>query len=218
MCGGQHGESVMKALGTLWEYKVRGGASLPTPKCHLSRLYQIKIFASLHLIIPSSKFWYFASQLKKMNSSGKLSPVGRCSRNPPSGEELQHLIALQLLQWHPHVPGLLGPDYHRQCHSMLSAHGCPALNPDHHGGGDHSQKVPSAKGQEVSQLQNQVAAAPTGSYITRISHASPSISPILSFRHRALPNPRSAKINSLRGGNPQGVQWTPTIIMKSEEN
>ena len=45
-----------------------------------------------------------------MNSSGKLSTVGRCSRNPPAGEELQHLTALQLLQGHPHVPGLLGPD------------------------------------------------------------------------------------------------------------
>lgn len=142
-----------EGLRALWEYKVRGGAPAH-PQMPLITLHQIKIFASLHPLIPSSKFWYFVSQLKKMNSSGKLVPVGRCSRNFVRWEELLSI-------WLHHSP--CSGTHMYQVYWDLTTTGnvtfkCHQLTGVQHSiqiimvGGDHSQKVPSAKGQEVLQL------------------------------------------------------------------
>ena len=67
---------------------------------------------------------------------------------PPASEELWHLAALWLPQQHPqHGPGVPGSDHRRRRHPVLPRHGRLApspgpLNPDHEGGGDHSQQVP----------------------------------------------------------------------------
>lgn len=55
----------MKALSSLQEYKVVGH-DLSIPKCRTPPFYCMHIFATNHAVA-KLLFWYFMSQLKKMN-------------------------------------------------------------------------------------------------------------------------------------------------------
>lgn len=62
--GGENGKNIMKASGTLQEYKAVG-LCLLIPKRHSPTLYyHMQMFAPKH-VVTKSCFWYFVSPLKK---------------------------------------------------------------------------------------------------------------------------------------------------------
>ncbi|VFV43206.1 Hypothetical predicted protein, partial [Lynx pardinus] len=52
--------------------RVQGDRALPAyPKCHTLHLYHVQTIVPNH-VVTKSHFWYFVSQLKKMNISSRV--------------------------------------------------------------------------------------------------------------------------------------------------
>lgn len=78
--------NTMKVLGTFQEHKVVG-CCLSTPKCHTLLLNHMSILPPNH-IGAKSRIWNFILQLKKLKkSTGKLSTMDSCLKNPLLGEK-----------------------------------------------------------------------------------------------------------------------------------
>merc|ERR1712198_134719 len=74
--------TIMKARGTLKEYKIVG-RRLPTDKERVPPLYQMRIFAP-DRIVAKSRYWYFVGMLKKMKKgTGEIVSVQQVNEKKP---------------------------------------------------------------------------------------------------------------------------------------
>ena len=94
-----------------WENtRWRGTACPPPSAAHCPSATRTSFH--LTMLLPSlASGTLYLNWRRWRNLQGKLSTVGRCSKNPPLGEELWHLAVLWLLQRQPkHVLGVPAPD------------------------------------------------------------------------------------------------------------
>lgn len=146
------------------------GRSFLTPRLRRPLFYRVsmKLSAPEH-VVAKSPCWYFASQLRKVKSSGEMVYCGQ--EIPAAGEELWHLL---------HYDSHSGThDTYREYPDLITAgtvtHAhvapCPGpLSPDHEGGGGRSQQVPQTSSSATARSDS---CCPTPASITCTSQALP---------------------------------------------
>ncbi|XP_006886759.1 PREDICTED: 60S ribosomal protein L18a-like [Elephantulus edwardii] len=177
----------MKASGTLREYKVVGRC-LPTPKCRTPPLYRMHIFSPNH-VFAKPRFWYFVSQLKKMNkSSGEIVYCGQVFERSP-------LRVKNFGIWLRYDSGSGTHNMYREYRDLTTAGAVTQCYRDMVPGAHSIQIMKVRRSQPTSAAGLQSSSSmtprasshcPIGSSVASISHGSPPSGPTLSSRPLCL--------------------------------